>query len=106
MSEATGDSIRDDVKALREVTCEKVGEPGCALPAVQDLATRMDERQRTMGEKIEGLEHAVYGNGKEGLKTLMDRVSRDMRLIRWLATIAVGGGLVFLVERILSHVTE
>jgi len=38
-------------------------------------------------EKIENLEHTVYGNGQEGLKTGVIKLREHVRLLLWLYAI-------------------
>lgn len=75
--------------------------------AVQAGLTAAEEREEHYHKMVERHEHLLYGNGREGLTTIVDRLNRAVttaegitsKVIATLVVAGVLGVLVLIVER-------
>lgn len=73
--------IKDDIRNLAGVTSHNYEKLDTKLDTLNGTIYRMTEKEITQDKAISGLEHAIYGNGKPGLKSDVQSVSAQLQRI-------------------------
>lgn len=73
--------IKEDIRNLAGVTSHNYEKLDSKLDTLNGTIYRMSEKEITQDKAIDGLEHAIYGNGKPGLKSDVQSVSAHLQRI-------------------------
>jgi len=73
--------IKEDIRNLAGVTSHNYEKLDTKLDTLNGTIYRMTEKEITQDKAISGLEHAIYGNGKPGLKSDVQSVSAQLQRI-------------------------
>lgn len=73
--------IKEDIRSLASVTSHNYEKLDSKLDNLNGTIYRMTEKEITQDKAIDGLEHAIYGNGKPGLKSDVQSVSAHLQRI-------------------------
>ena len=73
--------IKEDIRNLAGVTSYNYEKLDTKLDTFNGTIYHMTEKEITQDKAISGLEHAIYGNGKPGLKSDVQSVSAQLQRI-------------------------
>lgn len=87
--------IKDELRSLQGFTAHQYEKLDDKLDQLNASMTRTETREQQQDKQIEGLEHAIYGNGRPGLKADVQHTNAQLsRLdsdIKELKTTVTGG---------------
>ena len=63
-------------------------------------------RRETNEQRLIHLEHQVFGNGKPGLLTDVDRLKQEARIAKWLTAVVIAAVLTLIVNEVWSTVLQ
>lgn len=73
--------IKEEIRNLAGVTSYNYEKLDDKLDTMNGTLYRMTEKEITQDKAINGLEHAIYGNGRPGLKSEVQDISSQLRRI-------------------------